>query len=116
MSLNRFSTTNVNDFASSVESYLAPTDVRPETRIEFTSSIDSELSTDTFIAADTAPVTDAATAVGAEDAVSISITLTGGDIDGTVTSYSLSTLPANGTLYTNVGLTNAAATGAIVKS
>ena len=58
-----------------------------------------------------APTTNAVAGSGAEDAVSISITLTGGDIDGTVTSYSLSTLPANGTLYTDVGLTAVAATG-----
>ena len=58
-----------------------------------------------------APVTDAASASGAEDAASITVTLTGSDGDGTVTSFSLSSLPANGTLYTNVGLSTPAATG-----
>ncbi len=57
-----------------------------------------------------APTTNNVAASGAEDAASIAVTLTGGDVDGTVQSFALSTLPANGTLYTDAGLTTLAAT------
>ena len=57
-----------------------------------------------------APTTNDVSASGAEDAASIAITLTGGDVDGTVASFSLSSFPANGTLYTDVGLATVAAT------
>ena len=64
----------------------------------------------TVNAVNDAPTTNNVSANGAEDAASIAITLTGGDIDGTVQSFALSSLPANGTLYTDAGLTTAAAT------
>ena len=57
------------------------------------------------------PTTNDAAASGAEDAASISVTITGSDIDGTVDSFSLSSLPTDGTLYTDAGLTTVAATG-----
>ncbi|KAF0811278.1 Leukotoxin [Andreprevotia sp. IGB-42] len=48
-----------------------------------------------------APTTNNATAAGTEDqAGRIAVVLTGADIDGTVASFRLSNLPANGTLYT----------------
>ena len=65
----------------------------------------------TVTAVNDAPSTNNVSASGAEDAASISITLTGGDIDGTVQSFALGSLPANGTLYTDAGLTTLAATG-----
>ena len=58
-----------------------------------------------------APTTADASATGAEDAASIAITLSGSDVDGTVDRFNLSTLPANGTLYLDAGLTTLAATG-----
>ena len=57
-----------------------------------------------------APTTDAVSASGAEDASSISITLSGSDSDGSVAHFRLSGLPANGTLYTDSGLTTVAVT------
>ena len=57
-----------------------------------------------------APFTGTSTASSSEDATSISITLGGSDLDGTIEHFVLSSLPANGTLYTDAGLTNAAAT------
>ncbi|MCZ6846397.1 MAG: calcium-binding protein, partial [Alphaproteobacteria bacterium] len=57
------------------------------------------------------PSTADASASGAEDAASISVTITGSDVDGTVDSFSLSSLPTNGTLYTDDGLTTVATTG-----
>jgi hypothetical protein len=48
---------------------------------------------------------------GAEDAVSITITLSGSDVDGTVTEFTLSGLPANGLLYTDAALTTLAVPG-----
>ena len=65
----------------------------------------------TVTAVNDAPVTNNVAAGGAEDAASIAVTLAGGDVDGTVQSFALGTLPANGTLYTDAGLTTAAATG-----
>ena len=58
-----------------------------------------------------APVTDNVSTTGNEDATSIPVILTGSDIDGTVDFFRLDGLPANGTLYTDAGLTIAAATG-----
>ncbi len=60
--------------------------------------------------ANSAPTTDNVSTSGNEDATSIAITLTASDVDGTVDNYWLSTLPANGTLYIDAGLTTAAAT------
>ncbi len=65
----------------------------------------------TVSAVNDAPTTNAVGASGAEDATSVAITLTGADVDGTVANFDLSSLPANGTLYTDVGLTTLAATG-----
>jgi len=56
------------------------------------------------------PVANNISTSGNEDTASIAITLTGSDIDGTVDFYRLNGLPANGTLYTDAGLTTAAAT------
>ena len=58
-----------------------------------------------------APTTADVNASGAEDVTSIAITLSGSDVDGTVDHFHLTTLPANGTLYIDAGLTLAAATG-----
>jgi len=66
--------------------------------------------TTTIVDNDFAPVTDDVSASGVEDDTFISITLTGSD-DGTVDSFSLSSLPTDGILYTDAGLTIAAATG-----
>jgi len=51
-----------------------------------------------------APETLDASASGDEDAASIEIGLTGSDSDGTVASFTIVSLPANGTLFTDVGL------------
>ena len=48
---------------------------------------------------------------GTEDAVSIPVVLTGTDVDGTVASFRLSTLPTNGALYLDAALTLLATTG-----
>ncbi|MCO6412446.1 MAG: DUF4347 domain-containing protein, partial [Thiogranum sp.] len=64
------------------------------------------------VPANAEPVTDDSSAAGNEDAVSISIALTGSDSDGSVEFFRLSNLPANGTLFTDAGLTTMAVTGA----
>ena len=46
-----------------------------------------------------------------EDVASVAVVLQGTDIDGTITSFNLSTLPANGLLYTDAALTILAVTG-----
>ncbi len=58
-----------------------------------------------------APETNDVSATGPEDSASITITLTGSDIDGTVEHFSLDSLPINGTLYTDATLTTLAVTG-----
>jgi T1SS-143 domain-containing protein len=60
-----------------------------------------------------APETDAKSVSGNED-TTISVTLSGSDIDGTVAGYVIKTLPSNGTLYSDAGLTQAIASGATV--
>jgi Ca2+-binding RTX toxin-like protein len=61
------------------------------------------------ISVNDAPVATTASASGNEDAASIPITLTGTDVDGTIASVTLTSLPANGTLYSDAGLTTLAA-------
>ncbi|MFK7915470.1 MAG: Ig-like domain-containing protein [Pseudomonadales bacterium] len=51
------------------------------------------------------PTTPDSSAAGFEDTV-LAITLTGADVDGTVVSFEISSLPANGTLYTDAALTD----------
>ncbi|MBW9115885.1 VCBS domain-containing protein [Rhizobium cauense] len=58
-----------------------------------------------------APETNAASGSGNEDASSISVALSGSDIDGSVVSYKITDLPANGKLYSDAGLTHAIAAG-----
>ena len=65
----------------------------------------------TVTAVNDAPITDDVGAGGAEDAASIAITITGADVDGTVTDFSLTSLPANGALYLDPALTTVVATG-----
>ncbi len=67
--------------------------------------------TATILDNDIAPTTDNVAVSGPEDAPSIAVTLTGGDVDGTVASFSLADLPENGTLYSDAGLTTLVATG-----
>ena len=57
------------------------------------------------------PDTDPVNASGVEDTASIAIMLSGSDVDGTVDYFQLASLPANGTLYLDAGLTQLAATG-----
>ncbi len=58
-----------------------------------------------------APTTNTGTGSGNEDATSIAVSLSGSDIDGTVASFHIASLPANGTLYRDVGLTNVIVSG-----
>ena len=73
---------------------------------------DSNLATTTInmVGVNTPPVADAVAASGAED-TAIAVMLSGTDSDGTVTGFVLDTLPANGALYLDAGLTLLAPTG-----
>ncbi len=53
-----------------------------------------------------APDTNAGSGSGNEDAASIAVSLSGTDVDGTVASFIITSLPANGTLYADAGHTN----------
>ncbi len=57
------------------------------------------------------PTTNAVAASGNEDAPVVGITISGSDVDGVVDRFQLTTLPTNGTLYLDAGLTMLAATG-----
>jgi hypothetical protein len=61
----------------------------------------------------TPPETNAASATGNED-TTITIALSGSDIDGTVTSFRITSLPANGTLYSDAALTQVIAVNGTV--
>ncbi|MFP8818443.1 beta strand repeat-containing protein, partial [Acinetobacter johnsonii] len=52
-----------------------------------------------------APVPNVTSATGNEDTV-IAVNLSGSDVDGTVASFKLTSLPANGTFYSNAAATN----------
>ena len=69
------------------------------------------LTDDAFVTINIAAVNDAPTtsntnAVGNEDAASIQINLSGNDIDGSVSQFKITSLPTNGKLYADAGLTN----------
>ncbi|OHC64321.1 MAG: hypothetical protein A2040_15085, partial [Rhodocyclales bacterium GWA2_65_19] len=76
---------------------------------------DSNLATTTInmVGVNAPPVADNITASGAEDAA-IAVALTGTDSDGTVTGFVLDSLPANGALYLDAGLTLLAPTGTTI--
>ena len=57
------------------------------------------------------PVAIGSNNTGLEDAVSIPVVIQGTDVDGTVASFNLSTLPTNGALYTDAAMTILAVTG-----
>lgn len=50
------------------------------------------------------PETNAGSGSGFEDAASIAVTLSGSDVGGSVASFQITNLPANGLLYNNAGL------------
>ena len=58
-----------------------------------------------------APETANIAVIGVEDTHSIAVTISGTDVDGSVASFALSGLPANGALYTDAALTSLAAAG-----
>ncbi len=60
-----------------------------------------------------APVAATVTASGAEDAASITVTLSGTDVDGRIASYTVKTLPTNGLLFTDAALTAAVVVNAV---
>ncbi|MDP2831953.1 MAG: retention module-containing protein, partial [Pseudomonadota bacterium] len=60
------------------------------------------------------PSTSDVSASGNEDAAGISVTLSGADSDGTVTGYKITSLAANGTLYSDAALTTAVVVDATV--
>ena len=57
------------------------------------------------------PVAIGSANTGAEDAASIPVVLNGTDVDGTVTSFNLSSLPTNGALYLDAAMTILVTTG-----
>ncbi|MFN7098587.1 MAG: hypothetical protein ACK4PR_13695, partial [Gammaproteobacteria bacterium] len=57
------------------------------------------------------PVADNVSTSGLEDATSIPVTLTANDSDGTISSFSLTSLPVGGSLYVDSGLTTLAVAG-----
>ncbi|WP_287001164.1 tandem-95 repeat protein, partial [Acinetobacter sp.] len=63
----------------------------------------------TVTAVNDAPVAQATTASGNEDTI-IAVSLSGTDVDGTVASFKLSTLPSNGSFYSNSAGTGTALT------
>ena len=60
------------------------------------------------VAPNTAPIATAVMVSDSEDVNSVTLTLSGTDVDGTINQFRLASLPANGTLYTDAGLTIAA--------
>ena len=63
----------------------------------------------TSVSTNQSPETNAGSGSGNEDAAVISVALSGSDIDGTVASFHITSLPANGTLYSDAAHTIAIA-------
>jgi len=69
-------------------------------------------STISVVAVNDPPVANSVSATGTEDPVApIAVTITGSDVDGTVASFTLSSLPVNGRLYLDAAMTQLAPTG-----
>jgi predicted outer membrane repeat protein len=68
------------------------------------------------VAANVAPESTDASFTGNEDAASIPISISGSDTDGTISGYRIISLPSNGTLYTDMGLTNPVTIGTLSTS
>ncbi|QJW83500.1 cadherin-like domain-containing protein [Ramlibacter terrae] len=70
-------------------------------------NLDASPNTITFnvTAVNDAPVATGNGNSGAEDALSIPVVLTASDVDGTVASFRLTSLPTNGALYLDAGMT-----------
>jgi hypothetical protein len=66
----------------------------------------SDTATINITAVDDLPTTSDVSGSGNEDAASISVALSGADVDGTVSSFKITSLPSNGKLYADVALTN----------
>jgi uncharacterized delta-60 repeat protein len=71
----------------------------------------SQSATVTITGVNDAPETSAASATGNQNASSITLSLAGSDIDGSVASFTIKSLPNNGTLYANAALTVLLAVG-----
>ncbi|MDB5177477.1 MAG: hypothetical protein JWN75_1145, partial [Candidatus Saccharibacteria bacterium] len=78
---------------------------------EGATSVAAATATFTITSVNDAPIANAVSASGLEDAASVAISLAGNDVDGSIASYTLAGLPANGVLYADAGLTLAAAAG-----
>ncbi|HSH72612.1 MAG TPA: Calx-beta domain-containing protein [Methylophilaceae bacterium] len=74
-------------------------------------TISDALGVGTIIDNDAPPVAVGNNNAGLEDATYIVVTLNGTDADGTVASFNLSSLPANGALYLDAALTQLVPTG-----
>ena len=84
---------------------LGTNDVRIEQFTVNTNDGSTHIVTINVNGANEAPTAVDASATGAEDAASIPVTLGGGDVDGTVVSFSLANLPTNGALYLDAAMT-----------
>ncbi|MCO6060903.1 cadherin-like domain-containing protein, partial [Pseudomonas sp. MOB-449] len=62
-----------------------------------------------------APIPAATTASGNEDSV-IAVNLSGTDVDGTVASFKLTALPANGNFYSDAAATNLLSTSSVINA
>ncbi len=63
-----------------------------------------------------APTTNDVSVNAVEGVSSVAVVLTGGDVDGTVSSFKINGLPTGGTLYSDAALTHAIASGATVSA
>ncbi|MFP8818626.1 tandem-95 repeat protein, partial [Acinetobacter johnsonii] len=87
-----------------VANYNGPVPVATYTVSDGTATVTSTL-TLTVTSVNDAPVPNVTSATGNEDTV-IAVNLSGSDVDGTVASFKLTSLPANGTFYSNAAATN----------
>ncbi|MFW2149529.1 beta strand repeat-containing protein, partial [Acinetobacter sp. TY1] len=62
-----------------------------------------------------APVPNVTSATGNEDTV-IAVNLSGSDVDGTVASFKLTSLPANGTFYSDLAATNPLTSASVISA
>ena len=106
------------NFVTGAWSYTAPTSITADITDQFQYTLldnDGDTSSSSVSVkvenANEAPNTTAATATGLEDAASIAVALQGSDTDGTVSSYVIKSLPANGLLYADAGKTILLAVG-----
>ena len=98
-------------YSYAVTSHSASTDIFTITTLDQNGFVTATTLSFNVPLVNVAPETSATSSSGLEDAASIAVSLSGSDVDGTVVSFKINSLPVNGTLYSDAALTHVISSG-----